>query len=1220
LKRKKKTLLWILGTLGALFVLLFGLLLLAPSLINTETVREKVLAAFSENLDGQVEYKKIDLSFLPRPRLVLNKVSLSIPGKITGTLKSLTLYPEILPFLKGNVRFSEIHVNAPDFKLSQPARPKSDKKGETGFSSAVFSEKLSSIVAVMVSKAPGLLIKIEEGKLGLLENKGPGVRFQNISGRITLPPNMLDVEITCSSNLLETLSFKGSLDSGSLKSKGTIALNRFRPELMTGLIFPQAPIHLSDSEMNLTVGFKADGLKTIEADLEATLPRMAFSRDKRKLTIKKASVKGTFSWDGEETRILLTRLDTDYPRIKTTGKIQIKQAEPRVSLDLEGKDIDVNSLRKAALSIAGDISVIHEIFSIVKGGQVPLITLNTAGNSPASIGELKNISIKGRLVDGQIFVPKAQLDLKAVGGEVSIIKGVLAGKGLTTKFGNTLGSQGILQLGLLGDSGPFHLDIMLKADLSEIPPVLKRLSENKTLLREIDLIKELNGNATARLILGENTKSIKPRVTVTKLDVSAKYGRLPYPVVITNGQLVFEGTSLAVKDFSGNLGNSNFSKLSSRFDWKRDSFVEVTAGAFDISLNEIYPWISSFDGVGGRLKELKDVKGRLRFSSIRLKGPVSTPQDWDLQVVGEASQVSVGVVSLGESAELTRARFDATEKNISFQDAHINILDASLKVSGGLNDYLKDLSKVEMEFDGDVKPEAIRRFSGLVDMPSYLKLPSSLSISNSHFVWKKGGMISFNGDVDINKGSKISLDIVHKNGNLGVKKLSVTDKKSNAVLGFDLNKKEISAKFSGNLERETLEPFLKDKQFLPGSIRGDFYVKAERDNLVNFVAEGTLNGTNLTLPWEVGGPLKVEGFSVSAKENRILFEPVTIKWGDARLVFKGKAGFGKNKIRLDMDLLSDGLDVEKLIGLAPKKEVSSGGASEKSAAWDLPFLGGLRVKANTMKYQKFTVQPLHANFSFEPDAISVSGIKANLCGISINGTLKISQEAFQLDFRSVAKGQKLNPAIICLTDKSRDMDGTFDFEGKITGKGIGHDLTRSLKGSFEFVAKDGQIYQDKAVARILAVLNVTEIFKGKLPALTEKGLAYNSITIAGRFEDGKLFLKQVVMDGTTLDLAGHGDIDLFEKKMDLIFLASFLKTADSIIRMIPLVRYIMDGTFVSVPIKISGDFGDPDVQYVSASAVGSSLLGMVERTFKLPVKVIEPILPKKEETQIKSKD
>jgi hypothetical protein len=196
------------------------------------------------------------------------------------------------------------------------------------------------------------------------------------------------------------------------------------------------------------------------------------------------------------------------------------------------------------------------------------------------------------------------------------------------------------------------------------------------------------------------------------------------------------------------------------------------------------------------------------------------------------------------------------------------------------------------------------------------------------------------------------------------------------------------------------------------------------------------------------------------------------------------------------------------------------------------------------------------------------------------------------------------------------MDGTFDFKGGVKGKGAGKGLTRSLRGSFEFVAKDGRIYQAKVISKILAILNLTEIFRGKLPDLGKEGLAYNSITVKGRLADGKLLLKEMVMDGTTMNLAGHGDIDLLDKKVNLIILASFLKTVDSIVRMIPLVRYILDGTLISVPIKVSGDLADPDVQYVPASAVGSGLLGMIKRTLKLPVKIIEPILPKEKEPQV----
>jgi len=93
LSRKRRRLGWVFGALGAFLFLLLAFLLIAPRLVNLEPVRKRVLAGFSEKLGGQVEYGRIDLSILPRPCMVLHEGKLSIPGKITGTLKTLTLYP-----------------------------------------------------------------------------------------------------------------------------------------------------------------------------------------------------------------------------------------------------------------------------------------------------------------------------------------------------------------------------------------------------------------------------------------------------------------------------------------------------------------------------------------------------------------------------------------------------------------------------------------------------------------------------------------------------------------------------------------------------------------------------------------------------------------------------------------------------------------------------------------------------------------------------------------------------------------------------------------------------------------------------------------------------------------------------------------------------------------------------------------------------------------------
>jgi hypothetical protein len=54
------------------------------------------------------------------------------------------------------------------------------------------------------------------------------------------------------------------------------------------------------------------------------------------------------------------------------------------------------------------------------------------------------------------------------------------------------------------------------------------------------------------------------------------------------------------------------------------------------------------------------------------------------------------------------------------------------------------------------------------------------------------------------------------------------------------------------------------------------------------------------------------------------------------------------------------------------------------------------------------------------------------------------------------------------------------------------------------------------------------------------------------------------------------------------------------------------GNLVSVPVKITGPVEDAKITFFSPSAVGEELLGIVKRTFKLPVTLVEPLLPGEE--------
>ena len=50
---------------------------------------------------------------------------------------------------------------------------------------------------------------------------------------------------------------------------------------------------------------------------------------------------------------------------------------------------------------------------------------------------------------------------------------------------------------------------------------------------------------------------------------------------------------------------------------------------------------------------------------------------------------------------------------------------------------------------------------------------------------------------------------------------------------------------------------------------------------------------------------------------------------------------------------------------------------------------------------------------------------------------------------------------------------------------------------------------------------------------------------------------------------------------------------------------------MTIPVAVRGDLDDPKVTPLEPAAVGEELLGIVERTLKLPVHIISPILPGK---------
>lgn len=1223
--RKKKLTLWVLGTF---LVFLLLPMILVPKLINLEPLKEEILASVAQEVGGQVEAQKLGLSFLIRPQVILHQVSMSIPGRATGTVDALSIYPKILPLFIGRVQPATVALHDSKFEIILPKRVAGDtKNGEPSPKVAIW-EKSAALLARAESKAPGIVVLVTDGKLIFSAENQSIFRFQTIDARLDLSSQKLKLNLTCKSNLWNNLAFRGWLEPNHFKGNGLLEIAQFRPQALTDYLFPGETYHLAESLLNLTFTFESNGLRDLKAQLKGTAPKLTFYRGDEKLVVKAKALRSSFHLNEYETTVSLAELSLNHPELKLNGKLSWDRSSSRVSLELEGRQVDVDSTREAALAMAGDLEAAKDIFDVVRGGKVPQITFSGQGKSFADLGETDNFRIEGRITDGKIFIPGVNLDLEEVTGDAVISNGILQGRNASARLGNSRGREGTLTLGLEGENAPFHLEVLALADLADLPPILKRVVENEAFLKEISLVEKLEGRAEGRLVLGENTDSIQALLDVSECYLAARYRRIPFPMRISGGRFTYNETEVSLKNLRGELVASSFSDISGWFRWNETPYLDIHAGESRVSFDEIYSCLAS-SGIAEYIEKAQNVKGSLALSTLNLQGLLLKPEDWQVNMAGKVEHVTLNSNALGAPIELTGGSFrsveDRTQQKLSLQDVMVTILDSSLTVSGAINDYLKELNRVDLSFQGEVGPEASRWLADFVHLPKDFHFRSPVSVSEARLDWEIEGKTSFSGRIDVQGGPRLSLDILQKPEELVIKRIQIEDKESRATLGFNLKDREFHLDFSGHLTGTTLGNLLQTNRFLKGKIEGDFRATFLSTNPERSTAAGSLSGKELVFEFSDDEPLKVESFSLEGLEKGIRVHSAVCNWGSTRMNVDGKVNFSKAGYVLDSALLLDRLEGDRLTKLF--QQASSNTRKRKTGKfWDAPVSADLEVTAKEFSYLGLTWSALKAHLYLGSHKIHAVITRADLCGIATPGVVEITPQDFVLAFKPLTKNRDLASTLNCLIKRKGLACGTFNLEGVITADKK-DDLIRSLEGNIEFVSHDGRLRRtspSSALQQTFNLLDDTKAFEEKIPDLEKEGFSYKTITVRSTLKKGQLILKEATIDGTGMHIAFLGKVNLVDRKLDLDLLVSPFSTVDMVIGKVPLVSSILGGHLVTIPIKVQGNMESPKVTPLDPALVGKGLLRLLTRTLTLPVTIIQPLLPEhnqeKRQQEEKEKD
>jgi hypothetical protein len=1073
---------------------------------------------------------------------------------------------------------------------------------------------LAPLLSPLAMDLPHIVIAVEDGKLKLSENNVHVFSFENIDARFAAPTKGLDIRLSCNSNVWQSMSIEATLALEPLRSKGRIALDGFRPELIADYISPIADVSVSDSLVHFSATFDMDGLNMWQADLEGSIPHLTLRKGKKDVVIKCPSLKAAFHMDDVKTEVRLTQLKLDSPELGMSGHFIIDRANSDMRARMEGKAVDVPSVRRTALGIAGNSNTVRKIFDHVKSGQVPQITFETRGSSLAELGKLENMVIKGQMIKGNVSIPEIDLEPTGVHGDVVISQGILKGENLLARLKESTGNDGKMTIGLQGKDAPFHLDIMVDADAAQIHPILRRFLKNKALLQELSLTEIAEGGGKGRLVLGESLKSVRVHLEVAEFHASGKYKRFPHPFQLTGKNYVLDETGIGVGHLSAKMGNSSLKGLSGSLAMQGPFRLELHSGSMRVSLDDIFPWLSSFDALSGSLEAIKSVKGTLAISAMRAQGPLLKPTAWQFDTKGSLKNLTMSTPLLPKPVTIGRGEFKATPEKISFTNVQANFLDSSLNIAGGLEGYSKGVKKVDFTYTGTVGLEAAGYLSGRLNVPPDLQPRAPFSVSQGGFTWGENKIFS-KGDLVLETGPKLMYDVSIAPGEISIKEFFIEDEVSRASSGLRLKEKEMQFRFKGELKRETLNKIVASEKLPSGWVKGEFQARIHLDDLLRSTAEGQLEGENLAFPMMLGAPFRISTLSLDAQKSRIKLNSAELAWGQHHVSLKGDIKSAENAIFLDLDLAADGFDLGALNEMTGKKEAKKEPRND-DRLWTFPVLGDVRVESEHLKYGRFTWSPFHADIALTPKAVTVSVTKANLCRISTPGVFRITPEGLSLEVKPVAKNEALEPSLDCLFNLDHEVEGTFDFEGKATAKGKPTELLKSMKGELNFRAENGRIYQDHFVTDILSFLSVGEILKG-LPDLRKEGFGYKTISVRGNIQGGKFLVKEGIIDASSMHIATTGEIDFTNEKQDMMVLVSPFKTVDFFVERIPGIKQIFGGTLVSIPVKVEGSFDKPTVKTMPPSAVGAGLLGIVKNTLTLPVKTVESAIETEEKPQEK---
>lgn len=719
----------------------------------------------------------------------------------------------------------------------------------------------------------------------------------------------------------------------------------------------------------------------------------------------------------------------------------------------------------------------------------------------------------------------------------------------------------------------------------------------------------VTGRAQGRIKLAIGPRDWSVGVDIRKSDVAVQVRDFPGPVRLSRGTVEIDPHKVRLDRVALSMpaGNIVLSTLQHLF---KDSSTTGKA-SFELDVAR------SLELARRALpQENRDALADIETATGRVEGNAGFAfgrNDWKVGLKVSKSDATLGVRQLPGPVGIAGAAVEAGPASVKVDRAAVSLLDANV-VASVTFDELDTGPRVRGAIaEGSIGEKLLSWIWETAKLPLRYEPATPIRIAVPSIAWHPRQGLDVEASAQFDAGPGVVVDLGWAAGALDIRRATIRDGRSDVQLALRVKGASLEGRYAGALHSTSIASVLKRAKLPAGNVAGDLRFTIDLDRPERMTAEGHLKGESLDLASLIGQPLRIERIDLATDDIALHVREATVNWAGQRVTLRGDLKRSERGPVIDAQLESPGINIdallpaeEKIAAEVPSKP-AAGGTGAARGIWPLPVTGRFAVRADSVQRGRHKVAPVAATLVLEENRAHLDLERAQLCGISLPLMLEATPQGYSATVRVAAQKQELEQSAHCLSGEGVLISGLYDLRADLSTQGKLTELLKNLKGTVRADASNGKVMKFALLGNILSMASVSSLMKPDGPKLDDQGFPYRALTVAGHFENGSFIVEEGSFQSDALGLAANGWISVIDFSSRLTVLIAPFSRLDQLVRKVPLVGYIVGGTFTSVPVGVSGDIRNPLVVPLGPRAVGSEVLGIFERTLKLPAKLVTPL-------------